>query len=81
MQYWTTVVSEPKSYERSDLGRVVTGTYGKKYVIDADGNEVDVDDYKPRIVRGRGRPKKNSNESGESFVWSQANQNIQVLWS
>lgn len=45
-------------------GRVHKGTYGSEYETDKDGNEKKKD--KPTAVKkGRGRPKKDSDESGE----------------
>lgn len=44
-------------------GRVHKGSYGSEFQTDKDGNEKKAE--KPEVKRGRGRPKKDSDETGE----------------
>jgi hypothetical protein len=78
---WPTVVNERSNFERSELGRVIIGTYGKDYVLNDEGEEVKVQEMKPRIVRGRGRPLKDDNGTGSVFEFSEDLKNIQTIWS
>jgi hypothetical protein len=75
---WTTVVTEKANYERSELGRVIQGTYGKSYVENDEGDEVKIE---PRIVRGRGRPRNEDNGTGHCYEFSEDLKCLQILWS
>ena len=81
MANWTTVVNEPRNLERSELGRVVHGTYGKEFTVNEEGEEVKVADHRPRLVKGRGRPLKDDNGTGTIYVFSEELMCIQTMWS
>lgn len=74
-QPWTTVVSERANLEQTTIGRTVQGEYGKEFTLDEDGNEV----RKPKLVRGRGRPKADAYEP--KFEFCDELQAISIAWS
>ena len=71
---WPTVATE-KPNKETTVGRIVVGSYGRDYELDEDGNEV----KKPRIVRGRGRPKLGSDEP--QFSFPDELQDISLRWN
>ena len=71
---WDTVASERTNQERN-AGRLVTGTYGKDFELDIDGNEI----RKVRLVRGRGRPRLDEGEL--NFTFSPELQALMIAWS
>ena len=76
---WKTVITEPRSLERTDIGVLVLGRYGKSYNEDDDA--LAVDGTEARVVKVVGRPKKNTGESGSEFIWTTALNDIQISWS
>ncbi len=54
--------------EKTKTGLKHTGTYGKEYETDAEGNEKKIEKNEPK--KGRGRPKKDGGESGKGFDFS-----------
>jgi hypothetical protein len=72
---WGTVADERENLEKHSIGRVVVGEYGKDFTLDEDGNEV----KKPKLVRGRGRPKADADVI--EYLFSDELQAIQDGWN
>lgn len=51
--------------EKTKTGLKHTGTYGKEYETDIEGNEKKIEKNEPK--KGRGRPKKDGGETGKGF--------------
>ena len=73
---WLTVLTERKPHIiPQEYTRLVKGAYGKHYVINEDGDEVEVLN---KTVRTRGRPKKTD---GCNFTYSPELMYCEMLWS
>lgn len=75
---WQTVATEKSPVVINDTGRKHSGTYGRAYQTNDFGEDVKI---VHRVVRGRGRPKSNSGETGVVFVFDQFLIDLQTKWS
>ena len=73
---WLTVLTERKPHVvNQDYARLVKGCYGKKFVVDEDGDEVAPHE---KEKRSRGRPKKTD---GINFEYTPEMMYCEMLWS